>query len=98
MARGEGFEPAGSGQQPPHSNGNAVALRDWGGSTTGVGVFGTSGAPCPGADNTPANIAGVGGHSIQNAGPQPPGRAMVGGRGASAAAARDEAFDRSRPV
>jgi hypothetical protein len=68
MARVEGFEPAHSGQQPVDVNGNPVAVGVWGDSTTGMGVFGTSGVLPPGVDNIPANIAGVEGHSIQNPG------------------------------
>ena len=47
MARVEGFEPAQSGQQPVDSNGDPVAVGVWGDSSTGVGVFGTSGEPPP---------------------------------------------------
>ena len=68
MARVEGFEPAQSGQQPIDVNGDPVAVGVWGDSTTGVGVFGTSGALPSGVDNIPVNIAGVEGHSIQNPG------------------------------
>jgi hypothetical protein len=68
MVRVEGFEPAHSGQQPVDVNGNPVAVGVWGDSTTGMGVFGTSGVLPPGVDNIPVNIAGVEGHSIQNPG------------------------------
>lgn len=68
MARVEGFEPAQSGQQPIDVNGDPVAVGVWGDSSTGVGVFGTSGTLPPGVDNIPVNIAGVEGHSIQNPG------------------------------
>jgi hypothetical protein len=40
----------------------------WGDSSTGVGVFGTSGTLSSPTDNIPVNIAGVEGHSIQNPG------------------------------
>lgn len=68
MARVEGFEPANSDQVPVDANGNPVAVGVWGDSTTGVGVFGTSGALPPNVANIPTNIAGVEGHSIQNPG------------------------------
>ena len=68
MARVEGFEPAQSGQQPIDIVGNPVAVGVWGDSSTGVGVFGTSGVLPPGVDNIPTNIAGVEGHSIQKPG------------------------------
>ncbi len=68
MARVEGFEPAQSGQQPVDGIGNPVAVGVWGDSSTGVGVFGTSGVLPAGVDNPPTNIAGVEGHSIQNPG------------------------------
>jgi hypothetical protein len=68
MARVEGFEPAQSGQEPVDSGGNPVAVGVWGDSSTGVGVFGTSGVLPSGVDNPPTNIAGVEGHSIQNPG------------------------------
>jgi hypothetical protein len=68
MARVEGFEPANSDQVPVDANGNPVAVGVWGDSTTGVGVFGTSGALPPNVTNIPTNIAGVEGHSIQNPG------------------------------
>jgi hypothetical protein len=68
MARVEGFEPAHSGQVPVDSSGNPVAVGVWGDSSTGVGVFGTSGTLSSPTDNIPVNIAGVEGHSIQNPG------------------------------
>jgi hypothetical protein len=68
MARVEGFEPAQSGQEPVDFNGDPVAVGVWGDSSSGAGVFGTSGVLPPGADNIPTNIAGVEGHSIQNPG------------------------------
>ena len=43
MARVEGFEPAKSEQQPEDDGGNPVPVGVFGDSTTGVGVFGTSG-------------------------------------------------------
>src|SRR4029453_9173410 len=68
MARVEGFEPAHSGQVPVDSSGNPVAVGVWGDSSTGVGVFGTSGTLPPDGENIPVNIAGVEGHSTQNPG------------------------------
>jgi hypothetical protein len=68
MARVEGFEPARSEQEPVDSNGNPVPVGVWGDSSTGAGVFGTSGALPPNVANIPTNIAGVEGHSIQNPG------------------------------
>jgi hypothetical protein len=68
MARVEGFEPAHSGQAPVDVNGNPVAVGVWGDSSTGIGVFGTSGTLPTGVDNIPANIAGVEGHSVENPG------------------------------
>jgi hypothetical protein len=68
MARVEGFEPAKSEQEPVDINGNPVPVGVWGDSTTGVGVFGTSGALPPDVENIPTNIAGVEGHAIQNPG------------------------------
>jgi len=68
MARVEGFEPAKSEQQPEDDDGNPVPVGVFGDSTTGVGVFGTSGTLPPNVNNIPANIAGVEGHSIENPG------------------------------
>jgi hypothetical protein len=68
MARVEGFEPAKSGQTPVDDNGNPVAVGVFGDSTTGVGVFGTSGTLPPNVSNIPTGIAGVEGHSIENSG------------------------------
>jgi hypothetical protein len=68
MARVEGFEPAHTGQQPVDVNGDPVAVGVWGDSTTGVGVFGTSGTLPPGVEEIPVNVAGVEGHSIENPG------------------------------
>jgi hypothetical protein len=64
----EGFEPAQSGQQPLDVNGDPVAVGVWGDSSTGVGVFGTSGTLPTGVDDIPVNIAGVEGHSVQHPG------------------------------
>lgn len=69
MARVEGFEPAQSGQSPVDDNGNPVAVGVWGDSSSGVGVFATSGPLSPGVDNIPmVNIAAAVGHSISDAG------------------------------
>ena len=68
MARVEGFEPAKSEQQPEDDQGNPVPVGVFGDSTTGVGVFGTSGTLPPNVNNIPDNIAGVEGHSIENPG------------------------------
>jgi len=68
MARVEGFEPGKSEQQPEDADGNPVPVGVFGDSTTGVGVFGTSGTLPPDVNNVPANIAGVEGHSIENPG------------------------------
>ena len=68
MARVEGFEPAKSGQEPVDVDGNPVPVGVFGDSTTGVGVFGTSGTLPPDVSNIPATIAGVEGHSIEDPG------------------------------
>jgi hypothetical protein len=68
MAAVEGFDPAKSGQKPIDSNGNPVPVGVWGDTTTGVGVFGTSGLLPPGTQDIPTDAAGVEGHSLQNSG------------------------------
>jgi hypothetical protein len=69
MARVQGFEPAQSGQAPIDDNGNPVAVGVWGDSTTGVGVFGTSGSlPPSGAQPSIIEVSGVAGHSIEDVG------------------------------
>ena len=68
MAAVEGFDPAKSGQKPADSSGNPVPVGVWGDTTTGVGVFGSSGLLPPGTQDIPADVAGVEGHSLQNPG------------------------------
>jgi hypothetical protein len=69
MAQVVGFNPAKSHQKPQDSNGNPVFVGVWGDSTTGVGVFGTSGAVSQNVTNIPIiNNAGVVGHSLEDAG------------------------------
>src|SRR5580693_6286794 len=68
MAAVEGFDPAKSGQKPTDSSGNPVPVGVWGDTTTGVGVFGSSGLLPPGTQDIPADVAGVEGHSLQNPG------------------------------
>ncbi len=47
MAEVKGYDPAPSGQDPIDINGTPVPVGVWGDSSTGVGVFGTSGDPLP---------------------------------------------------
>jgi hypothetical protein len=69
MAEVIGFNPAKTHQKPEDNNGNPVFVGVWGDSTTGVGVFGTSGAVSQNVTNIPIiNNAGVVGHSIEDAG------------------------------
>lgn len=68
MAAVQGFDPAKSGQNPTDSNGNPVPFGVWGDTTTGVGVFGTSGLLAPGDQDIPTDVAGVQGHSRANPG------------------------------
>jgi hypothetical protein len=65
-----GFDPANTGQTPVDLLGNPVPVGVWGDSTTGVGVFGTSGALTPNLTNIQITYtnAGVIGHSIGDAG------------------------------
>jgi hypothetical protein len=69
MAEVVGFNPARTGQKPEDGTGSPVFVGVWGDSTTGVGVFGTSGAVSQNATNIPIinNNAGVVGHNIENA-------------------------------
>jgi hypothetical protein len=68
MAAVEGFDPAKSGQTPTDDSGNPVPVGVWGDTTTGVGVFGTSGLLPTGTQDIPTDVAGVVGHSLQNPG------------------------------
>jgi hypothetical protein len=68
MAAVDGFDPAKSGQKPADSSGNPVPVGVWGDTTTGVGVFGTSGLLPPATPDIPTDVAGVEGHSLQNPG------------------------------
>ena len=69
MAQVVGFQPGKTDQQPVDDNGNPVSVGVWGNSSTGVGVFGTSGAVGPNVTNIPIiNNAGVVGHSVEDAG------------------------------
>jgi hypothetical protein len=69
MARVVGFQPAKTNQKPLDDQGNPVSVGVWGDSTTGVGVFGTSGAVSANVPNIPIiNNAGVVGHSVETSG------------------------------
>jgi hypothetical protein len=68
MANVTGFDPAPSGQQPTDVNGNPVPVGVWGDSSTGGGVFGTSGT-LPSGTSIPIDTpAGVEGHGAQGPG------------------------------
>jgi hypothetical protein len=68
MAQVIGFQPAKTDQQPVDDQGNPVSVGVWGDSTTGVGVFGTSGALSANVTNIPIiNNAGVIGHGVEDA-------------------------------
>lgn len=68
MALVSGFDPANSGQQPVDVNENPVPVGVWGDSSTGGGVFGTSG-PLPSGVSIPIDPpAGVEGHSADRPG------------------------------
>jgi hypothetical protein len=68
MALVKGFNPALSGQQPEDVNGNAVPVGVWGDSSTGGGVFGTSGT-LPANTSIPIDPpAGVEGHGVDGPG------------------------------
>jgi hypothetical protein len=62
MASVNGFDPGASGQQPVDSGGNPVPVGVWGDSTTGAGVFGTSGPQPPGSLDLEVMVAGIEGH------------------------------------
>jgi hypothetical protein len=69
MASLKGFDPAESGQTPVDLSGDPVPVGVWGDSTSGLGVFGTSGAPTSNQDNIPiGKLAGVTGHGVQTIG------------------------------
>ena len=63
MALVKGFAPAISGQQPEDVNGNPVPVGVWGDSSTGGGVFGTSGTLPPNSSIPIDPPAGVEGHA-----------------------------------
>jgi hypothetical protein len=65
MAAVEGFDPAKSGQQPTDGGGTSVPVGVWGDTTTGVGVFGSSGLLAPGGADVVTDPAGVEGHGLQ---------------------------------
>jgi hypothetical protein len=65
MAEVIGFQPAKTDQKPVDDSGHPVSVGVWGDSTTGVGVFGTSGAVTSTATNIKIDFnAGVIGHGI----------------------------------
>ena len=68
MALVKGFAPALSGQQPEDSSGNPVRVGVWGDSSTGGGVFGTSGTLPPGTTIPIDPPAGVEGHCVDGPG------------------------------
>ena len=68
MAQVKGFDPAISGQQPEDINGNPVPVGVWGDSSTGGGVFGTSGVPPQGTSIPIDPPAGVEGHGVDGPG------------------------------
>jgi hypothetical protein len=68
MAQIVGFDPAVSGQQPLDINGNEVPMGVWGDSSTGGGVFGTSGVLPQGASIPIDSPAGVEGHGVDGPG------------------------------
>ena len=68
MAQVKGFDPAVSGQQPEDAAGNTVPVGVWGDSSTGGGVFGTSGV-LPQGESIPIDPpAGVEGHGVDGPG------------------------------
>jgi hypothetical protein len=68
MALVKGFAPATSGQQPEDISGNPVPVGVWGDSSTGGGVFGTSGV-LPAGSTIPIDPpAGVEGHGVDGPG------------------------------
>lgn len=68
MAQIKGFDPATSGQQPEDINGNPVPVGVWGDSSTGGGVFGTSGLLPQGSSIPIDPPAGVEGHGVDGPG------------------------------
>ena len=68
MAAVSGFDPASSGQQPIDVNANPVPVGVWGDSSTGGGVFGTSGTLPIGTSIPIDPPAGVEGHGAQGPG------------------------------
>jgi hypothetical protein len=68
MASVTGFDPAQSGQEPVNFQGDKIPVGVWGDSTTGVGVFGTSGDPMPDAVTYIRQTAGVYGQGTQGPG------------------------------
>jgi hypothetical protein len=75
VAQVKGFDPAISGQQPLDANGNPVPIGVWGDSSTGGGVFGSSGALPSGASIPIETPAGVEGHAVD--GPGVVGRSLT---------------------
>ena len=74
MAQVKGFDPAISGQLPEDVNGDPVPIGVWGDSSTGGGVFGTSGV-LPSGVSIPIDVpAGVEGHGVD--GPGTVGRSL----------------------
>jgi hypothetical protein len=68
MAQIIGFDPATSGQQPEDLSGNPVPVGVWGDSSTGGGVFGSSGVLPQGASIPIDPPAGVEGHGVDGPG------------------------------
>ena len=68
MAQVKGFAPAISGQLPQDISGNPVPVGVWGDSSTGGGVFGTSGVLPPGSSIPIDPPAGVEGHGVDGPG------------------------------
>jgi hypothetical protein len=68
MASVTGSDPAPSGQEPVNSQGNKIPVGVWGDSSTGVGVFGTSGEPLPNSYTAIRQTAGVYGQGGQGPG------------------------------
>jgi hypothetical protein len=64
----KGFDPAASNQQPVDVNGNPVKVGVWGDSSTGGGVFGTSGTLPPNTSIPIDPPAGVEGHGVDGPG------------------------------
>lgn len=68
MAQVKGFDPATSGQRPEDINGNTIPIGVWGDSSTGGGVFGTSGVLAQGSSIPIDPPAGVEGHGADGPG------------------------------